>query len=173
MLTGTDEHPFWVEAEAAWVKLGELAEGDVLTTDGGGEAVVVGLTVKPGATEVFNIEVAGPHNYFVRAGGSDGPGVLVHNKKGPGGCGGPPKMVPVSRWGKPGLGPDAWVMLGPTSPWNYFWSGKWAPGLGNSPRAPYNTGQNYFAPESRLRKAGCRDDPFWFIKNLLGQRLTR
>jgi len=80
VLTGTEEHPFWVEAEQAWVPLGELAEGDVLTTDGGGEALVVGLTVKPGANEVFNIEVAGPHNYFVQADGSDGPGVLVHNK---------------------------------------------------------------------------------------------
>jgi len=81
VLTGTHEHPFWVEAEQAWVPLGKLAEGDVLTTDGGGEAVVVGLTVKPGSNEVFNIEVAGPHNYFVRADGSDGPGVLVHNKE--------------------------------------------------------------------------------------------
>jgi hypothetical protein len=80
VLTGTHEHPFWVEAEQSWVPLGELAAGDVLSTDGGGRAVVVGLTVRPGATEVFNIEVAGPHNYFVRADGGDGPGVLVHNK---------------------------------------------------------------------------------------------
>ncbi len=75
VLTGTYEHPFWVEARQEWVKLGELARGDVLTTDGGGEAVVVVLRAKPGANEVFNIEVAGPHTYFVRADGSDGPGV--------------------------------------------------------------------------------------------------
>ena len=31
---------------------------------------------------MFNIEVAGPHNYFVRGDESGGPGVLVHNKPG-------------------------------------------------------------------------------------------
>ena len=84
VLTGTREHPFWVEAAAAWVPLWELAQGDVLTTYGGGKAVVVGLGARPGAHEVFNIEVDGPHNYFVRADGSDAPSVLVHNKGG--GC---------------------------------------------------------------------------------------
>ena len=52
----------------------------MLTTDGGGKAVVMGLGARPGAHEVFNIEVAGPHNYFVQAAESDAPGVLVHNK---------------------------------------------------------------------------------------------
>jgi hypothetical protein len=51
-----------------------------LRTDSGGEAVVVDLTRHDGEFEVFNIEVAEAHNYFVRGAGFDGPGVLVHNK---------------------------------------------------------------------------------------------
>jgi hypothetical protein len=80
VITGTQEHPFYVPAVATYVRLGELEPGAVLRTDSGGEAVVVDLTRHDGEFEVFNIEVAEAHNYFVRGAGFDGPGVLVHNK---------------------------------------------------------------------------------------------
>lgn len=79
-ITGTHEHPFYVPAVDRYVKLGELEPGTVLRTDAGGEAVVVDLTRHAGEFQVFNIEVAEAHNYFVRGAGFDGPGVLVHNK---------------------------------------------------------------------------------------------
>ncbi|HHH27289.1 MAG TPA: hypothetical protein ENK57_02925 [Polyangiaceae bacterium] len=59
---------------------GELEAGTVLRTDAGGEAVVVELNRRQGHFTVFNLEVAEAHCYFVRGDGSDGPGVLVHNK---------------------------------------------------------------------------------------------
>ncbi len=62
--------------------MGELAEGTVLTTVGGGEAIVAELTWREGDFEVFNFEVEGVHNYFVSAPGG-GDGVLVHNGCGP------------------------------------------------------------------------------------------
>ena len=78
-LTGTPNHPFWVPAVQDYVALEDLAVGTVLRTYGGSEATVLGLTWKPGEVEVYDIEVEGLHNFFVRGPGSDGPGVLVHN----------------------------------------------------------------------------------------------
>jgi len=46
---------------------------------GGSEATVLGLTWKPGEVEVYDIEVEGLHNFYVRGPGSDAAGVLVHN----------------------------------------------------------------------------------------------
>jgi len=82
-ITGTEEHPFWVPAVQEWVALADLEAGLVLQTYGGAEATVVGLSFLPGDVEVFNFEVEGVANYFVRGPEGDGPGVLVHN-----GCGG-------------------------------------------------------------------------------------
>lgn len=73
----TEEHPFWHYAKegARWSKAGDLVPGDVLSN-------IVGLRPKVRqtgffnvTTQVFNIEVAGDHTYFV--GNS---GILVHNK---------------------------------------------------------------------------------------------
>ncbi|MCB9682048.1 MAG: hypothetical protein H6733_11340 [Alphaproteobacteria bacterium] len=78
-LTGTPNHPFWVPAVQDYVALEDLEVGTVLRTYGGAEATVLGLTWKPGEVEVYDIEVEGLHNFFVRGPGSDAPGVLVHN----------------------------------------------------------------------------------------------
>lgn len=63
-----------------------------------------------------------------------------------------PTMCTVSRWGRPGLQPGDWVMKGPATPWNYFWSGKyqpsWMPG-GNIP-APFAAGQQFSVPASSI-----------------------
>ncbi|MCB9672659.1 MAG: hypothetical protein H6734_24490 [Alphaproteobacteria bacterium] len=82
VLTGTPNHPFWVPSVQDYVELKDLEVGTVLQTYGGAEATVLGLTWKPGEVEVYDIEVEGLHNFFVRGPGSDAPGVLVHNSTG-------------------------------------------------------------------------------------------
>ncbi|MEM6925803.1 MAG: polymorphic toxin-type HINT domain-containing protein [Myxococcota bacterium] len=94
-LTGTPNHPFWVAAVRDYVPLGELEVGTVLHVQGGGEAILVGKTWRQGDFEVFDFEVEGLHNFYVRGPGSDAAGVLVHNSTG----GGPP-----IRGGGPGRG---------------------------------------------------------------------
>ncbi len=78
-LTGTPEHPFWVPSERDYVALMDLAVGTVLRTYGGSEATVLGLTLRKGDVEVYDIEVEGLHNFFVRGPGGEAAGVLVHN----------------------------------------------------------------------------------------------
>lgn len=78
-VTGTPEHPFYVPALSKYVPLGQLDGGTRLHTEGSSGAVVVGSTWRQGDYTVFNFEVEGPHNYFVRAPGSDSAAVLVHN----------------------------------------------------------------------------------------------
>ncbi len=78
-LTGTPNHPFWVPAVGDYVALEDLAVGAVLRTYGGSEATVLGLTFVKGDVEVYDVEVEGLHNFFVRGPGSDAAGVLVHN----------------------------------------------------------------------------------------------
>ncbi len=82
-ITGTPEHPFWVVGLGEFVPMGELEVGTVLRTVGGGEARVASIEWREGDFAVFNFEVEGVHNYYVRAPGSDGAGVLVHNGCGP------------------------------------------------------------------------------------------
>ncbi len=79
VITGTPEHPFWVPKLQAWVPLGELVEGTELHADAGAGAILVSSTWRQGDFTVYNFEVEGTHNYFVRAPGSDAPAVLVHN----------------------------------------------------------------------------------------------
>jgi RHS repeat-associated protein len=81
----------------------------------------------------------------------------------------------VSRWGRPGLQPGDFVMRGGPSPWNYFWSGKWQPGLGNQ-FAPLSSGQAFTVPVSSVgpvsQAAGATwadQGAFGAIKNALGQ----
>lgn len=78
-LTGTPNHPFWVPAVNDYVALEDVKVGTVLRTCGGSDATVLGLTFRKGDVEVYDIEVEGLHNVFVRGAGSDAPGVLVHN----------------------------------------------------------------------------------------------
>jgi hypothetical protein len=46
---------------------------------GGGEAILVSKTWRQGDFEVFDFEVEGLHNFYVRGEGSGAAGVLVHN----------------------------------------------------------------------------------------------
>ena len=64
-------HPFWVGGD--WRPAGELQAGDVLTTPGGGSAVLERVVRRPGECTVHNLAVAGPETYYAG-------GVLVHNK---------------------------------------------------------------------------------------------
>ena len=65
-----------------YVPLGELEVGTVLHVQGGGDAVLVSKTWRQGEFEVFDFEVEGLHNFYVRGDGSDAAGVLVHNSTG-------------------------------------------------------------------------------------------
>ncbi|MEN0060921.1 MAG: RHS repeat-associated core domain-containing protein [Myxococcota bacterium] len=103
-LTGTPNHPFWVPAIRDYVPLGELEVGIALHVQGGGEAILVSKTWRQGDFEVFDFEVEGLHNFYVRGSGSDAVGVLVHNST-------PQKLLPDSRHGQkllpgPAAGPD-------------------------------------------------------------------
>ena len=44
VLTGTPNHPFWVDAVQDYVPLGELEVGAVLHVQGGGDAILVSKT---------------------------------------------------------------------------------------------------------------------------------
>ena len=83
-LTGTPNHPFWVDAVRDYLPLGELEVGTALHVQGGGEALLVSKTWRQGDFEVFDFEVHSDrvdrlHNFYVRGEGSDAAGVLVHN----------------------------------------------------------------------------------------------
>ncbi|MBI2390058.1 MAG: fibronectin type III domain-containing protein [Deltaproteobacteria bacterium] len=84
------------------------------------------------------------------------------------GAGAGTALTDVSRWGRPGLQPGDWGMMGRASPWNYFWSGKWQPGLGNQ-YASYRSGETFSVPKDAVRwPAGFGIDGW--IKGVLGQR---
>lgn len=72
----TDEHPFYVPGEGRYVPASELSVGvELASLDAGSlsETPVGSLSEQRRRTTVYNIEVAGFHNYFAA-------GVLVHNK---------------------------------------------------------------------------------------------
>jgi hypothetical protein len=72
----TDEHPFYVPGEGRYVPASELSVGvELASLDAGSlsETPVVSLSEQRKRTTVYNLEVAGFHNYFAA-------GVLVHNK---------------------------------------------------------------------------------------------
>ena len=76
----TDEHPFWV-TDHGWVKAADLKPGDELTDSENGTAIVLANTYEAHeeGIPVFNFEVADLHTYHVRAGGTRGPPLWVHN----------------------------------------------------------------------------------------------
>ena len=76
----TDEHPFWV-TDHGWVKAADLKPGDELTDSENGTAIVLANTheAHEEGIPVFNFEVADLHTYHVRAGGTRGPPLWVHN----------------------------------------------------------------------------------------------
>lgn len=59
--------------------LGEAVERTELHVDAGAGAILVSSTWRQGDFTVYNFEVEGTPNYFVRAQSSDSPAVLVHN----------------------------------------------------------------------------------------------
>jgi hypothetical protein len=70
----TPDHPFHLRS-GGWVGARQLREGDVLSGFTGKDLTVVAAVGRTGKTAtVYNIEVAGAHNYFVGQ-----RGVLVHN----------------------------------------------------------------------------------------------
>jgi hypothetical protein len=72
----TPNHPFFT-ADRGWVQAGSLAIGELIRTDSGRFAAVLGFTVEATPSTMWDLTVDGAHSFFV------GPGaVLVHN------CGG-------------------------------------------------------------------------------------
>jgi RHS repeat-associated protein len=74
-ITCTPSHPFWVEGHG-WTLAGALAAGDVLELASGQRAAIVSVTREElsSPVDVYNIEVADYHTYFVAS-----VGVWVHN----------------------------------------------------------------------------------------------
>ena len=68
--------PLFSEDRQAWVRAGELREGERLRTLQGA-AEIVSIARKPGVHRVYNLEVQTEHTYFVSK-----IGVLVHNVSG-------------------------------------------------------------------------------------------
>ncbi len=79
----TDEHPFWIPAERAWIKASDLLLGDVVVGPAGEMQILEGTDREcyPGGVTVYNFEVAEAHCYFVSETIANSP-VLVHNAKG-------------------------------------------------------------------------------------------
>jgi RHS repeat-associated protein len=82
------------------------------------------------------------------------------------------EMVVVMRWGREGLQTGDWVMKGSNRMYNYVFSGKWQPGMGNE-LAKFSSGQTFVVPRSSLRfpmAEGGKLNPANYIKYSLGQR---
>ncbi|MFE6650217.1 polymorphic toxin-type HINT domain-containing protein [Nocardioides sp. NPDC057772] len=73
-IDATDEHPFWVEGEQAWVDAIDLEPGDVLIEADGDKNLVFATLVTEQDLTAYNFTVEDLHTYFV---GVDD--VLVHN----------------------------------------------------------------------------------------------
>ena len=79
VITATPDHPFWVGAVGDYVPLQDLRAGAELHVQGGGTALLVSQTWHQGDAQVFDVEIAGVHSFFVRGSGSAVAGILVHN----------------------------------------------------------------------------------------------
>jgi hypothetical protein len=78
----------------------------------------------------------------------------------------PSAMTTVSRWGRPGLETNDWVMRGPPSYTNYVLSGKWDP-LPWNHFARYPSGQRYTVPANTLEWP----HGWQHYKGIFGQRI--
>ena len=79
VLRVTREHPIYVPGESRYAAASELSVGAKLLQVGeaSSETVILSFPERATQTTVYNLEVAGFHNYFAE-------GVLVHNKQPPG-----------------------------------------------------------------------------------------
>ncbi|MEV4283746.1 polymorphic toxin-type HINT domain-containing protein, partial [Actinoplanes xinjiangensis] len=75
-ISATDNHPFWVPKQAAWLPAGELNVGTELLDDQGGPVRVTGMRWHTEVTRVHNLTVEDLHTYYVLAGSTP---VLAHN----------------------------------------------------------------------------------------------
>lgn len=83
IISGTGEHPIWVEGLDDFAPLRDLQVGDVLRTPDGVLARVAGLRAREGDHRVFNFAVRDAHNYFVQSPDLGTASILVHNECGP------------------------------------------------------------------------------------------
>ena len=79
------------------------------------------------------------------------------------------QTVMVSHWGTEEISSGSWVMNGPGTRWDYFWSGKWQPNwmIGDNIPATYSSGNIYIVNESALSYPPGLS--IW--KGFLGQRI--
>ncbi|NOK61229.1 MAG: hypothetical protein GFH27_549307n211 [Chloroflexi bacterium AL-W] len=78
LITGSEEHPFYVLEKEDYIPMVELKPGMELKTDNGTQATVVELKPLPETMELYNLTVENVHNYYIFS-SEDDPGVLVHN----------------------------------------------------------------------------------------------
>jgi Pretoxin HINT domain len=74
-ITTTQEHPFWVDGRG-WVPATQLTSGDLLRQPDGTGIAVTSVRATGQTATVYNFEVEGAHDYYVRAGET---WILVHN----------------------------------------------------------------------------------------------
>jgi hypothetical protein len=96
-------------------------------------------------------------------------GSIFHGIQHTGAGGAATETIVVARWGRTGLQAGDWVMKGRATPWNYFWSGKWQPGLGNQ-FASFSSGAEFVVPRTALAFPNESALLNW-IKASLGQRI--
>ncbi len=102
IITGSEEHPFYVLDVEDYVPMVDLQPDMHLKTDNGSLATVVELKPLDESMELYNLTVEHVHNYYIFT-SEDDPGVLVHNT-GPCGkvplIGGGTNLPDGVQWGK-------------------------------------------------------------------------
>ncbi|WP_271589181.1 SpvB/TcaC N-terminal domain-containing protein [Bradyrhizobium sp. CCBAU 53415] len=86
----------------------------------------------------------------------------------------PESMVPVSRWGRPGLQPGDWIVPGEPSAWSTYaksfkWEPKWFGAKWANDPAPRSSGQGFIVPPEHVTPPTGMGLDGW-IKSLFGQR---
>jgi hypothetical protein len=72
----TQHHPFWDTTRGKWIQAGQLPAGDQLRSNNGTIVTAAGSTVKPGTTDMWDLTVAGDHDFYITVTSGS---VLVHN----------------------------------------------------------------------------------------------
>jgi RHS repeat-associated protein len=79
-VSATPDHSFYVPEHRGYIDLMDIDIGTMVEMEGGERASVVDKAVRYGDFVVYNIEVPGFHNYFVRH-TPDSSGILTHNAR--------------------------------------------------------------------------------------------